>query len=200
MNLKGESVKKILSLTVSAAVLFSSSWCFANWADSLRPTRWEFRTGYAYQYTNSKRPTNFEIIPFFPGASVPIGDAAGSGWLHGRWEWAPELFLATIIHPFTRPVVGVTPLQFRYVFEPKCRFHPYLFGGAGILYGDFDRRETGHRLNFNPQFGAGFYYALNDSASLILEYRHIHISNAGMDERNSGLNTHTFLAGLSVKR
>ena len=193
-------MKKILSLAVISAILFSSNLCFAGWTDALRPTRWEFRTGYGYQYTNSKRPTNFELIPVFPSAAVPVGNPVGSGWLRGQWEWAPELFLATMIHPFMRPIVGITPLQFRYVFEPKCRIHPYLFAGAGILYGDFDRRETGHRLNFNPQFGTGLYYALNNSTSLILEYRHIHISNAGMDKRNSGLNTHTFLAGVSVKR
>jgi len=193
-------VKKVLSLFAVAATLFSSTECLAGWQDVLRPTRWEFRTGYAYQYTNSKRPTNVEFIPALPSAVVPIGDAVGSGRLHGRWEWAPELFLAAFIHPFMRPIIGVTPLQFRYVFEPKCRIHPYLFGGAGVLTVDLDRRETGNRINFNPQFGTGFYYALNDSASLILEYRHIHISNAGLDERNSGLNTHTFLAGVSIKR
>jgi len=195
-------VKRVLLWVLAAVAVIPllSSRSFAAWTDSPRPDRWEFRTGYAYQYTNSKRPTNFELVPFFPSASLPAGKQVGSGWLRGQWEWAPELFLATMIHPFMRPILGVTPLQFRYVFQPECRIHPYLFAGAGILYGDFDRRETGNRLNFNPQFGAGIYYALNQSVSLILEYRHIHISNAGMDERNSGLNTHTFLVGVSLKK
>lgn len=183
-----------------AAILLCSSRLVAAWPDCMKPTRWEFRTGYAYQYTNSKRPTNVGFIPVLPSAVVPIGGERGSGWLHGRWEWNPELFLAAFIHPFMRPLIGITPLQFRYVFEPKCRIHPYLFTGAGVLYVDFNRRETGNRLNFNLQFGTGFYYALNTTTALLLEYRHIHISNAGLDERNSGLNTHTFLAGVSIKR
>lgn len=193
-------MKKWFGFITVAGVLLLSQVSQASWSEAFRPSRWEFRTGYAYQYTNSKRPTHFEVIPFLPGAAVPIGKAVGSGWLHGQWEWAPELFLAAMIHPFARPIFGVTPLQFRYLFEPKWAIHPYLFAGAGILYGDFDRRETGTRLNFNPQFGAGLYYALNKTTSLILEYRHIHVSNAGLDERNSGLNTHTFLAGLSVRK
>ena len=193
-------MKKILSLMAVAAFLFSSEWCLASWTDALQPTRWEFRTGYAYQYTNSKRPTNFEFIPIMPSTSVPMGKETGSGWYRGQWEWVPELFLAAMIHPFIRPILGVTPLQFRYVFKPESRVRPYLFTGAGILYGDFDRRETGSGLNFNLQFGAGIYYTLNKSVSLILEYRHIHISNAGISKANSGLNTNTFLAGVSFKR
>ena len=193
-------MKKTVSIAMLTAVFLAPVAGFAAWQDALKPTRWELRTGYAFQYTNSKRPNNFEFIPLLPSVSVPIGDPVGSGGLRGQFEWNPELFLALFIHPYMRTLFGVTPLQFRYVFETKYGWKPYLFAGAGILCSDIDRRETGNRLNFNPQFGAGLYYALGDATSLIFEYRHIHISNAGMDERNAGLNTHTFLLGVSLKK
>ena len=162
--------------------------------------RWELRTGYAYQYTNNSRPNNFQIIPLYPSLAVPLTDIKGSSWYRGRFVLNPELFLASFTHPYVRPIFGVTPIQFSYSFEPaKSRFSPYLFAGAGVLWADVDRRETRSRTNFNLQGGAGTRYRMTEKTSLILEYRHIHISNAGLHEDNAGLNTNTFLVGVSVK-
>ncbi len=169
-------------------------------ASALEVNRCELRAGYAYQYTNRSRPNNFQLLALLPSASVALAGVERPGFLHGRLEWAPELFLGLFTHPYDRPLIGVTPIQFRYVWETPCRVKPYLFGGVGILYANVSRRETRKDLNFNPQGGAGIYYALNDDTSLILEYRHIHISNAGLHEDNAGLNTHTFLAGVSIKK
>jgi len=193
-------MKRLLGLTVVFAVLLSPLCSQAAWKDRFHAERWEFRAGYGYQYKHAKaRPNNFQMLNFTASAAVPMGGQRGSGWFKGRFEWAPELWLGLFIHPYHRPLLGVTPLQVRYVFEPEWRVHPYLFAGVGILYADVDRKETGNRVNFNPQVGAGLYYALSGAASLILEYRHVHISNAGLDERNSGMNNHTFLAGVSLK-
>lgn len=192
-------MKKLFGL---AALLLFPTASLAACPGWLKPDRWEFRTGYGYQYTNNSRPHHFDMVHFLPSAAVPIretGDSAPA-WMRGRLEWAPELFLALFTHPYVRPVIGVTPLQFRYVFETKCRLHPYLFAGAGFLYAHINRRETRSDWNFNPQGGAGLYYALNGAVSLILEYRHLHISNSGLHEDNAGLNAHTFLAGVSFKR
>lgn len=169
-------------------------------AGAFEVSRWEFRAGYAYQYTNPSRPNNFQLLTFLPSASVVLAQAKKPGRLHGRLEWTPELFLGLFTHPYARPLIGVTPLQFRYVWETPCRFKPYLFSGAGILYANVNRRETRKDLNFNLQGGAGIYYVLNDSTSFIVEYRHTHISNAGLHEDNAGVNVHTFLAGVSIKR
>ena len=194
-------MKKVLGLTALITILLFPICSQAAWQGLFHPERWEFRAGYAYQYKDAKaRPHNFQLLNFMVSAAFPMGGQQGRGWFKGRFEWAPELWLGLFTHPYVRPLFNATPLQFRYVFEPEWKVHPYLFAGAGILYADVDRRETGNRLNFNPQFGAGLYYALNDAASLILEYRHVHISNAGMDERNSGMNNHTFLAGVSLRK
>ena len=194
------AMKRLLSIGAIAVVFFPPEWCSGAWAKELKVDRWDLRTGYAYQYTNNSRPNNYELIPVLPSVVIPLTEPVGPKWLRGRFEWAPELFLALFIHPYARPLAGVTPLQFRYMLEPKGRWSPYAFCGGGVLNVDINRRETDSHINFNLQGGVGISYALNDKVSLLLEYRHIHISNAGLDEDNSGLNTNTFLAGISVKK
>lgn len=164
------------------------------------PARWDLRAGYGYQYTNTHRPNDFRILQVFPSAVVPMGDPAGFSWLKGRWEWNPELWLGFFTRPYNRPILGATPLQFRYQMEGWGHLKPYGLLGAGILYANVNRRETRQDLNFNLQEGIGTYFAVNDTVDLILEYRHIHVSNAGLDEDNAGLNTHNFLAGVSIKK
>ncbi len=189
-------MKKLFALGAAAGLLFCASGSYAG----LRPERWEFRAGYAYQYKDAKaRPHNFQLLNFMASAAVPMGGQRGSGWFKGRLEWAPELWLGLFTHPYVRPLIGVIPLQYRYVFQPEGRLRPYLFAGAGFLYANVNRRETRSDWNFNPQVGVGCYYSVNDATSLILEYRHVHISNAGLEDENSGMNNHTFLAGVSVR-
>lgn len=169
-------------------------------ADSPKAARWELRTGYGYQYTVRQRPNNYQIHPLMLSTAVPVSDTMGPAWLRGRWEWTPEVWGALFSHPYVRPLVGVTPIQVQYTLEPRGRWTPYGLLGAGILYANINREETMHDLNFNIQGAVGVQYALSHTTALLLEYRHIHISNAGLDDENSGLNTHTFLTGISVKR
>ena len=193
-------MKKWLGLAAAVALFFFPVRSQAAGKEALHPERWEFRAGYAYQYKHERaRPNNFQLLNFLVSAAVPMDGLKGSGWLKGRFEWAPELWLGLFTHPYVRPLIGVTPIQFRYVFETEGKIHPYLFMGAGILYANINLRETRSDLNFNLQGGMGFYYALNDATSLIFEYRHVHISNAGLHEDNAGMNNNTFLAGVSFK-
>jgi hypothetical protein len=161
---------------------------------------WDWKMGYGYQYTLPARPTNFQILDFLPSARVPMTDSAGPGLLHGQLIWNPELHLGLFIHPYERPLVGITPIQLQWQLDSFGRFKPYLLGGMGVLYSNINRRETRNDLNFNLQVGLGFYYSFNDNLSLIAEYRHAHVSNAGLHEDNAGLNTHHFLAGVSIKK
>lgn len=162
--------------------------------------RLELRAGYGWQYKSSARPNNFQLHPLLASAVIPITGEVGPSWLRGRAEWNPELFLALFTHPYNRPLAGITPIQLRYTLAAKGRVSPYLLLGSGVLYANVNRRETRNGLNFNLNIGVGGIVRLSGNADLILEYRHIHISNAGIREDNTGLNTHTFLAGISIKR
>ena len=196
-------MNKIFSSFVAAALLFSLPAAgFAAEIGSDKPVRWEVRVGFGEQYTNNHRPNDFDMWMVLPSLAVPISRTGGGtpDFLEGRFEWAPELNLALFTHPYHRGLFGVTPLQFRYVFQPAWKIKPYFFGGVGVLYSNINRRETRSDWNFNPQGGGGVYYDFSDTASLILEYRHIHISNAGLHEDNAGINSHNVLLGVSFKK
>ncbi len=183
---------------LSALIGAGSAFAAVNWR---HPDRVEWRLGYGGQYTNEKaRPNTFQFTTVLPSAVYPLTDPIGPAWFRGRFEWQPELFLAVFDRQNVRPLFGVTPLQFRYLLEPLGRWSPYGFCGVGFLYSNINSRETRSDWNFNPQFGFGTLVTLSDAVSLLLEYRHIHISNAGLHENNSGLNAHTFLAGVSFKQ
>lgn len=185
--------------TLFLSTLFRSAPCEAApawWA----PSRWELRIGYGYQYKNTKaRPNNYQIHFLLPSVVIPFTKAVGPSWCRGRFTWNPELLLAFMTHPNNRPIVGMIPLQVRYELEPIAgRWSPYAGLGAGVLHANVNRRETDSDLNFSVSGALGVRYRVNPQTSAILEYRHLHISNAGLDEFNSGLNTHTFFAGISI--
>lgn len=185
-------------LSLALVVLLVSAPAFA-WAWP-RVERWEWRTGYGYQYVNKKsRPTNFQIHPLLPSVVIPIGRVTGPSWLRGRWAWQPELLLAAFSYPYVRPMLGLTPLQFRYTLAPLGRWSPYGLLGAGVLYSPINRSETNSQANFNIQGALGLEYTVTKQTALIVEYRHLHISNAGLGHENAGLDAHTFLAGVSIK-
>lgn len=186
-------VNTVLS-TLFLSTLFSST------ALACPPSRWELRAGYGWQYTNNSRPNNYQVVSLLPSLVVPLSNPVGSSWSRGRFVWNPELMLAVFIHPYLRPILGVTPLQFRYELGAiGGRWFPYGTIGAGVLYANVNRTETGSDLNFNLQGALGVRYAFHDACALLVEYRHIHMSNSHLDDQNAGLNTHNFLAGLSVE-
>lgn len=195
--------RQFLAMGFGWALLFSSvcpAGAFADWPKGFRADAVELKTGYGWQYTNETRPNHFQITPVLPSLVYQMTPPVGTPWFRGRFLWNPELFFALFSHPYVRPMLGVTPIQFQYALEPLGRLSPYFLIGAGVLRANVNRRETRAHTNFNLQGGIGTRYALTPATALIFEYRHIHISNAGLHEDNAGLNTHTFLVGVSVKK
>lgn len=166
----------------------------------LRVESIELKTGYALARNNRSQPTGFQYAPGLISAAIPMTDEQGSGWWRGRAVWNPELLIGAFTHPYHRGMVGLTPLQMRWEFAPRGRWTPYFHTGVGGVYARINNRvETGKDLNFLIGLGAGFRYAMSERASLLLEYRHFHISNWDTDEYNSGIDAHTVLAGVSLK-
>lgn len=165
-----------------------------------RADRLEVKAGYALGNNNNSQPTGFQYAPLTLSVLVPTTGWHGAGWFKGRVEWNPELLTGAFTHPNVRPLVGLSPLQFRYQLAPRGRWWPYFQSGFGGVYSRVNNRvETGKDLNFNLMLGAGTAYALNDRTCVVLEYRHHHFSNGDTDEYNSGIDAHVLLAGVSVK-
>lgn len=73
-------------------------------------------------------------------------------------------------------------------FEGKT-FKPYVEGGIGIIYTDFQVPGQGMRVNFNPQLGIGAEIKTGSEKAFYMALRLHHISNGGIDDENRGINS-----------
>ncbi len=72
---------------------------------------------------------------------------------------------------------------------------PYIEGGVGIVYTDFQVEGQGLRVNFNPQAGIGCEWQINPATTLFGTLHAYHISNGGLDDDNRGINGVLFQVG-----
>jgi lipid A 3-O-deacylase len=68
-------------------------------------------------------------------------------------------------------------------------FKPYVEGGIGIIYTDFQVRGQGLRINFNPQIGLGAEITNGSDDTIFIALRLHHLSNANLDDDNRGVNS-----------
>ncbi len=66
----------------------------------------------------------------------------------------------------------------------RSQFVPYVEGGVGLIYTDFQREGQGSRVNFNPILGCGIR-----NRTTFLSLRLHHLSNGGLNEDNRGINS-----------
>lgn len=111
-------------------------------------------------------------------------------WWPGSFQLHLEPMAAFIYSPTDTYLLGVN-LNLRHTFLIWRRFSPYIEGGAGILNTNLRvGRALGETIEFIEHAGAGFHLHISGRISLSAGYRWTHISNAGLDERNSGINSH----------
>jgi lipid A 3-O-deacylase len=87
---------------------------------------------------------------------------------------------------------GITALV-RYNFvQPGSRIIPYLQAWAGVVYTDAYKDQTqtdiGQAIEFTPQLSVGFRCLVTKEWSVDFEGMYQHTSNAGLADRNRGLN------------
>jgi len=97
--------------------------------------------------------------------------------------------------------VGITGLL-RYNFVPlDSKWIPYVQVGAGVVhtnaYKDHSQDAIGQATEFNPQASLGIRYFLKEKWAVNLEAIFLHISNANLAERNTGLNFFGGFIGVS---
>jgi opacity protein-like surface antigen len=68
-----------------------------------------------------------------------------------------------------------------------------------MLYMTQHTLEQGTQFNFLEQGAAGAHYYLNNNLAITADYRFRHVSNAGIDEPNGGINTSFFLLGATYR-
>lgn len=117
-------------------------------------------------------------------------------WYQGNLELVADFFGGFQYYPDHGYVFGTAPLL-RYDFVTGTRWVPFANAGAGVTGTDIRDGDLSTRFEFNLQIGAGVHYFMKDNLALTLQYRFIHISNAGMDAPNNGVNSNNLMLGAS---
>ena len=120
-------------------------------------------------------------------------------WHH----WAPdplrfkvEATAGLTVSPQTRAMVSVGMMALYYLdFVSSERLVPYLEGGIGVVYTDFQVEGQGSRFNFNPQIGIGMEFKVDSGPPFFTALRLSHISNAGLADENRGVNSVVWMLG-----
>lgn len=79
-------------------------------------------------------------------------------------------------------------LQYMYPIYGKCSV--YIMGSIGPHYISVETEDQARGFAFADSVGAGLYYFVYENAALNFGYRFRHISNCGMKEPNSGIESH----------
>ena len=154
--------------------------------------------GYGEQFELVDRTiTGFDFF----NAGVRLGflpwGVVGAGPFKGAFEIGVEAFYQRFIDPERAYFAGLGAVA-RYHFVPLGRLVPYVELAAAPGATDLSVREQRTDVVFLLFGGAGASYFITERAALYAGYRFQHISNAGTDKPNQGINSHTGVAGLSI--
>jgi len=141
-----------------------------------------------------------EGVAVHPSWQITLTDSIGEGWWSGSIALGAELALLGITQPTGAYGVGFTP-KLIYTFSSFGRLKPYIEGGGGPLWTNFDGRipEQGSDFNFLVWGGAGASWDLTSQLSLNAGLRFSHISNGGINEPNGGVNYLLPFVGIAAK-
>jgi lipid A 3-O-deacylase len=117
-------------------------------------------------------------------------------WYQGNWELRGEFFAGGQYSPQSAYVVGVTPVL-RYTFSTGTRWVPFFDAGAGVTATDIKLPDLSTVFQFNDQAGPGVLFFCRDNVALTAQTRYLHISNAGIEKPNHGVNAIMISAGMS---
>ncbi len=113
--------------------------------------------------------------------------------------------LTFYIEPQINPVVepesdfefGVG-LGIQYQYPVTEKLSAYILGGVGPHYISVVTDDQANGFTFSDTVGAGIYYNLTDRSAINVGYRFRHLSNAGIQKPNGGIESHFGVIGYSV--
>lgn len=86
-------------------------------------------------------------------------------------------------------------VKYRYPLSEMVSYYALL--SVGPHYVTVDTTDQANGFIFSDTIGLGLAFFLSETFSFNMEYRLRHMSNAGLDSPNRGINTHNVLAGVS---
>ena len=121
----------------------------------------------------------------------------GPGFLAGRFEYAIEAVPAYLIFQPTNTAygAGLNPLNLKWNFATRGHLVPYLELSGGTLFTTHSVPPGTSNVNFTPSAAFGAHF-LGHKYAWTVEARYLHISNAGLDRLNPGVNTVEIKIGI----
>jgi len=136
------------------------------------------------------------VLGFVEYGRVLSEVVAKDQWYRGNWELIGDVFGGFQFSPDHAYVAGAAPLL-RYNIATGTRWVPFVEAGAGVTSTDIRDGDLSTKFEFNLQAGLGVHYFLKDNWSLTMQWRLIHLSNAGLSSPNLGVNSSTLMLGSS---
>jgi lipid A 3-O-deacylase len=120
----------------------------------------------------------------------------GPGFLNGRFEYAVDAIpMFLVFQPRnTTYGFGVNPLGLKWNFATRGDVVPYVELGGGTLFTTNEVPTGTSKINFTSSAAFGVHF-LRERA-WTAEVRYTHISNAGLESPNPGINTLQFRIGI----
>jgi lipid A 3-O-deacylase len=159
----------------------------------------------------SNIPTRYGLAAVFGKTFDPVDNiyfTQLSGFIMWDYDkvwhhWAPDPLRFKVegtagltVSPNIRAMVSVGMMALYYLeFIASDRLVPYLEGGIGAVYTDFQVEGQGSRFNFNPQIGIGMEFKVDSGKPFFTALRLSHISNAGLQDENRGVNSAVWMLG-----
>lgn len=151
---------------------------------------WDFglQAGYLFGVTN-----NSQAVTFMPRAGRILWSSESE--TPGVVSFGIEGIFTHFYETNSAMELGGGPyLRWRWV---RPRVQPYAEVGVGMLYNDLKNFSLSSRVLFSVNGAVGVEIPVTDRIGLTTGYRFRHISNAGQDPVNPGLNANIFCAGVT---
>ena len=117
-------------------------------------------------------------------------------WAPDPLRWKLEANAGLTVAPNRRAMISLAMMAVYYLeFISNDRLMPYIEGGIGVTYTDFQVEGQGLRVNFIPQLGIGMEFNVNSGAPFFSALRISHVSNGGLHDENRGTNSVLLMLG-----
>jgi hypothetical protein len=124
------------------------------------------------------------------------GVVAKDHFWRGNFELLGQVFGGEEVKPRNAYLVGVAPVL-RYNFVTGTPLVPFIDGGAGATLTDIRGPDLSTDFEFNVQAGCGMHWFFTPNMAATLDGRWLHLSNAGIDSPNLGVNTVVVFLGMN---
>lgn len=147
----------------------------------------------------SAKDLNFdvEVVNVIPQWTIGINNPLAEGtWYRGNFDLVVEAGVLINTDP-SGLAAGLQALP-RYNFLGwREDIVPFVEGGAGITFLDYDLRRQRDGFNFATIFGLGVHILVSERLAVTPRLRFQHISNADTRRPDNGIDTIQFLLGAS---